>query len=71
MDILYLLIPLSAVLVLFIVAVFGWAVHRGQFEDLEREADRILTDDAPALDPDQARGRGRVEKSPGRSTAPS
>ncbi len=47
MDILYLLIPLSAVLVLGIVAVFGWAVHGGQFEDLEHEAERILTDDAP------------------------
>lgn len=47
MDILYLLIPLSAVLVLLVVAVFGWAVHHGQFEDLEHEAERILTDDPP------------------------
>jgi cbb3-type cytochrome oxidase maturation protein len=47
MEILWLLIPLSAVLVLFIVAVFGWAVHRGQFEDLEHEAERILTEDPP------------------------
>ena len=31
MDILYLLIPLSAVLVLLIIGVFGWALHRGQF----------------------------------------
>lgn len=54
MEILYLLIPLSAVLVLFIVAVFGWAVHRGQFEDLEREADRILTVEDVAIDADQA-----------------
>jgi cbb3-type cytochrome oxidase maturation protein len=42
MDILYLLIPLSAVLVLLILGVFGWAVHRGQFEDLEGEGERIL-----------------------------
>ena len=42
MDILYLLIPLSAVLVLLILAVFGWAVHKGQFEDIEREGERIL-----------------------------
>jgi cbb3-type cytochrome oxidase maturation protein len=48
MDILYLLIPLSAVLVLFIVAVFGWAVHEGQFEDVEHEAERILTEEPPA-----------------------
>jgi cbb3-type cytochrome oxidase maturation protein len=41
-EVLYLLIPLSAVLVLAIVGVFGWAVHHGQFEDLEGEAERIL-----------------------------
>jgi len=69
MDILYLLIPLSAVLVLFIVAVFGWAVHHGQFDDLEREADRILTEGEAALDPDQARGHGPTQESSSRSTA--
>ena len=42
MEILYLLIPLSAVLVLLILGVFGWAVHHRQFEDLEREGQRIL-----------------------------
>ncbi len=42
MDILYLLIPLSAVLVLVIVAVFGWAVHAGQFDDVDREGERLL-----------------------------
>ena len=53
MDILYLLIPLSAGLVLGIIAVFGWAVHGGQFEDVEREAERILDADAPSVDRDQ------------------
>jgi cbb3-type cytochrome oxidase maturation protein len=62
-DILYLLIPLSAVLVLFIVAVFGWAVHRGQFEDIDHEAERILTDDPGPLDTDQAHARGVLEES--------
>jgi cbb3-type cytochrome oxidase maturation protein len=50
MEILYLLIPLSAVLVLIILGVFGWAVHRGQFEDLEREGARILDDDEVGVD---------------------
>ena len=45
MDILYLLIPLSAVLVLGIIGIFGWALHRGQFDDLEREGERILGND--------------------------
>lgn len=44
MDILFLLIPLSSVLVLGIVGVFAWALSRGQFEDLEREGERILVD---------------------------
>jgi cbb3-type cytochrome oxidase maturation protein len=46
MDILYLLIPLSMVLLLLIVGVFGWAVHAGQFEDVQQEAERILTNDS-------------------------
>jgi cbb3-type cytochrome oxidase maturation protein len=45
MDILYLLIPLSVVLVFLIGAVFWWAVHSGQFEDMEGPAHRILMDD--------------------------
>jgi cbb3-type cytochrome oxidase maturation protein len=42
MEIMYLLIPLSAGVVLAILAVFGWAINTGQFEDLEREGERIL-----------------------------
>ena len=45
MDILYLLIPLSLVLVALIGAVFWWAVKSGQFEDLEGPGHRILMDD--------------------------
>ncbi|TDM06472.1 MAG: cbb3-type cytochrome oxidase assembly protein CcoS [Ideonella sp. MAG2] len=54
MDILFLLIPLSAVLVLAIIAVFGWALNKGQFDDLEREGERILQQEPPAVDVDQA-----------------
>ena len=53
MDSLYLLIPFSAIVVLGLVAVFGWALFGGQFDDLEREGARILSDGAPALDSDQ------------------
>lgn len=45
MDILYLLIPLSVVLVFFILAGLGWAIYRGQFEDIEAEGERILHDE--------------------------
>ena len=45
MDILYLLIPMSSVLVLGIVGVFAWALHKGQLDDLEGEGERILLDE--------------------------
>lgn len=48
MDILYLLIPLSVVLVLLVLAVFGWALQDGQLDALDREGQRILEDDAQA-----------------------
>jgi len=45
MDILFLLVPLSVGLALFILAGLWWAVERGQFDDVDREAERILRDD--------------------------
>ena len=45
MDILYLLIPLSVMLVLCIAAALWWAIDRGQFDSVEQEAQRILRDD--------------------------
>ena len=44
MESLFLLIPLSLVLVLLIGGVLAWAVLSGQFEDLEGEGRRILDD---------------------------
>ena len=54
MDILFLLIPLSAVLVLALIALFGWALSRGQFDDLEQQGELILDPAADALDRRQA-----------------
>ena len=45
MDILFLLIPISVVLVLLILIALWWAVDRGQFEDVEPEGQRILRED--------------------------
>ena len=51
MESLYLLIPLSIVLVFLIGIVFWWSLKSGQFEDLEGPAYRILMDDdKPAKD---------------------
>lgn len=45
MNIIFLLIPLSIVLVAVAVWAFFWAVGNGQFDDLDTPAWRILTDD--------------------------
>jgi len=51
MDILYLLIPLSLVLVFMIAGVFWWSLKNGQFDDLEGPGHRILMDDDSVADP--------------------
>ena len=42
MDSLYLLLPMSVLLVLALIGLFAWAVNAGQFDDLEREGWRIV-----------------------------
>jgi cbb3-type cytochrome oxidase maturation protein len=62
MESLYLLVPLSVLLVLALIGLFGWAINSEQFDDLEREGWRVLEDDMPPvastrpeLDQDQTR----------------
>ncbi len=45
MDIIYLLIPVSLVLIGLIVWAFLWAIQSGQFEDLEGPAHKILMEE--------------------------
>jgi len=45
MEILYLLIPFSVVLVFAIAVAFWWSVKSGQFDDLEGPGFRVLMDD--------------------------
>jgi len=49
MNILLVLIPISLLLIGVAVWAFFWAVNRGQFDDLETPALRILEDDPPRL----------------------
>lgn len=44
MDILYLLVPLSLVLVFAIGALFWWAIERRQFDDLDEAGQMIVND---------------------------
>ena len=53
MEILYLLIPMSAVLVLGILVVFAWALHGGQFDDLEQHGKQILDEAEEPFDAHQ------------------
>ena len=52
MDILFLLVPLSVLLAMAVIGVLAWAVWAGQFEDLEKEGQRIFLD-APLDEPPQ------------------
>ncbi|MFK8068940.1 MAG: cbb3-type cytochrome oxidase assembly protein CcoS [Gammaproteobacteria bacterium] len=45
MNIIFLLIPLSLILVGVIIVVLFWAIRSGQFDDMEGPAHRILMDD--------------------------
>ena len=47
MDILFLLVPLSVLLALAVMALLAWSVWSGQFEDVEKEGQRILLDEEP------------------------
>lgn len=64
MGILFVLIPLSLMLLVVAVAVFFWAVRNGQFDDLDSPAYRILMDDdgpAPAKPPSGTTPTRRAE----------
>ena len=63
MESLYLLIPVSVVLVFAIGAVFWWSLRSGQMEDLEGPAYRVLMDDdrPPASDTQESSKRASVD----------
>jgi len=54
MEILYLLIPFSVLLVFALMALFAWALQADQFDDLQREGERILGETDDGFDADQA-----------------
>lgn len=52
MDIIYVLVPLSLVLLSIAIAIFFWAVRSGQFDDMDSPAHKILFDDDDPISPD-------------------
>lgn len=61
MEVIYTLIPGMIFLGLLIVAVLFWAVRKGQYDDLEGDAQRILMDDDDMPTP------GKRDKHPGKN----
>jgi len=59
MEIMYLLVPISVLLVFVIGVVFWWSIRHGQFEDLEGPAYRILMDDDR---PDMAKDEAEADR---------
>ncbi|WP_043528088.1 cbb3-type cytochrome oxidase assembly protein CcoS [Litchfieldella xinjiangensis] len=63
MSILYLLIPLTLILLSLAVWAFFWAVKNDQFDDLEGPAHRILFDeDENDLTPEERQRRARARQ---------
>ena len=52
MDSLYLLVPVAIVFVALAIKLLLWAIDSGQYEDLDKEAWRILAEDQPEVKPD-------------------
>ena len=61
MEIMYLLIPLSVILVFLIGIVFWWSLRSGQFDDMEGPGYRILMDDDASAPERGAAGDGLAE----------
>jgi len=58
MEIIYLLIPISLILLGGIVWILLWAVRNGQYDDLEGPAHRILMDEDKIVDEQKNSRRG-------------
>ena len=63
MDVLFLLVPMSVLIVFALLGVFAWALQADQFDDLQHEGERILGDDA-RLDADQSPSPPATRHSP-------
>ncbi len=50
MNIIYVLIPLSIILMILALVFFFWAVRNGQFDDLDTPALDVLDDDREPID---------------------
>jgi cbb3-type cytochrome oxidase maturation protein len=56
MSVLYIVVPVALLIVAMAVGAFVWAANRGQFDDLETPALRMLHDDEERAFPAKDRG---------------
>tara|TARA_R100001460_G_scaffold24112_9_gene48512 strand:- start:49 stop:300 length:252 start_codon:yes stop_codon:yes gene_type:complete len=69
-EIVYLLVPVTLILVTIGVVVFSWAVKSGQYDDLEGPAHRILYDDDRDMIPEDAKTEAQKKAARPSKTAP-
>ena len=63
MESLYILIPLSVVLVFVIGVVFWWSLRSGQYDDMQGPAYRVLMDDRDPRRAADARSDAKTQQS--------
>lgn len=64
MDSLYLLIPIALVFCVIAIKLLLWAIGNGQYDDLDKEAWRILADEERNTPPSRQHTCEQREKSP-------
>ena len=55
MEIIFVLVPLSLLIGLCGLAAYGWALRRGQFDDLDSPPLRLLCDEEPVREKGETR----------------
>ena len=43
MEILYILVPISVILITLAITLFGWAIKNGQYDDLEANSSGLIS----------------------------
>jgi cbb3-type cytochrome oxidase maturation protein len=64
MEIIYLLIPVSLLLLGLIIWILLWAVRNGQYDDLEGPAHRILMDEDRVVASDEDEAKKKPARKP-------
>jgi cbb3-type cytochrome oxidase maturation protein len=59
---LYLLIPIALVFCIIAIRLLLWAINSGQYEDLDKEAWRILADDEVTPDATEKPGNADTDR---------